>query len=104
MSFEDTDSVLRLLNLGPRSAEWLADVGVRTVGDLRAMGAVLAYRIVKDRRDDATIHLLYALYGALEGKRWDRLTDDEKASLKKALETEVSRSFEPRRPAPGPNQ
>jgi DNA transformation protein and related proteins len=98
MSIDASDPVLNLLNIGPRSAEWLEEVGVRTVGDLRDLGAILAYCIIRDRHEEATIHLLYALHGALEGKRWDRLTAEEKISLKTALDNDVSRTMVLRRP------
>jgi DNA transformation protein and related proteins len=59
-------SIPQLHNLGPRCAEWLAQIGIHDENDLRAIGAATAYRelvqrgIVKPHR-----MLLYALGGAL---------------------------------------
>ena len=59
-------TILQLRNLGPRCAEWLAEIGIHDENDLRAVGAAAAYRelimrgIVRPHR-----MLLYALGGAL---------------------------------------
>ena len=37
----------KLRNVGPKSAAWLRQVGVRTQGDLEALGAVDAFIKVK---------------------------------------------------------
>lgn len=61
-----TRSILQMRNLGPRCAEWLAEIGIHDENDLRAVGAATAYRelvnrgIVRPHR-----MLLYALGGAL---------------------------------------
>jgi DNA transformation protein len=58
--------VTTLRNLGPRCAQWLAEIGIVTAEDLRRVGAAAAYRelvsrgIVRPHR-----MLLYALGGAL---------------------------------------
>ena len=43
------DSIESLPNLGPKSSAWLRAAGIATVADLRRLGAVVAYRIVKQR-------------------------------------------------------
>jgi hypothetical protein len=59
-------TIRQLRNLGPRCAEWLAEIGIQDENDLRAVGAAAAYRelvnrgIVRPHR-----MLLYALGGAL---------------------------------------
>lgn len=37
----------KVLNIGPKSAQWLEAVGIQTEADLEALGAVEAYRRVK---------------------------------------------------------
>jgi DNA transformation protein and related proteins len=59
-------TILQLRNLGPRCAEWLAEIGIHDENELRSVGAAAAYRelvhrgIVRPHR-----MLLYALGGAL---------------------------------------
>ncbi len=59
--------VYHLRNIGPRCAEWLAQINIHTADDLRSVGAAAAYRelviqeIVKPHR-----MLLYALGGAVD--------------------------------------
>ena len=48
-------------NLGPVSALWLREAGVVTVADLHRLGPVVAYRLVKARRPQASLNLLWAL-------------------------------------------
>lgn len=44
----DEDVIASLRNLGPTSAGWLREAGVRTVGDLRRLGQAVAYLLVKE--------------------------------------------------------
>jgi DNA transformation protein and related proteins len=77
---------LGLPNLGPVSERWLLGIGVRSLDDLRALGAVEAYQRIRVREGRAaTLNLLYALHATLEGKRWTEVTAAEKARLKRAL-------------------
>lgn len=55
----------KLRNIGPKSAAWLRQVGLRTREDLAAVGAVEAYMRVKRAGFKPTLNLLYALEGAL---------------------------------------
>lgn len=71
-----------LRNLGPASAARLAEIGLHTRADLVRVGAVLAYRAVKDRWPGASLNLLYALHGALSGERWDALSPDIRRRLR----------------------
>jgi DNA transformation protein len=71
-----------LLNLGPKSGAWLAEIGIHTPADLRREGAATAYARVKARHPkEASRNLLWALHGALSGERWDRLAPATKARL-----------------------
>lgn len=74
-------------NLGPRCAEWLAEIGIHDENDLRSVGAAVAYRelilrgIVRPHR-----MLLYALGGALLDIDCTKLPRD----IKRTLEEEAS--------------
>jgi len=59
-----------LLNIGPKSGQWLREAGIATVGDLERLGPVVAYRLVKQRQPKASLNLLWALLAGLEGKDW----------------------------------
>ena len=75
-------------NLGPVSARRLAEVGIETEADLRALGAVAAYRRVKHAFPrHVSLNLLYALAAALAGIDWRDLSPDLKAKLKAEAET-----------------
>ncbi|QIG48098.1 TfoX/Sxy family protein [Nordella sp. HKS 07] len=75
---EDRMPVARLRNLGPKSAMMLAEAGIRTIAELRLLGAAKAYRRVKDK---ASLNLLWAIAAGLEDRDWRDLDADEKASL-----------------------
>jgi DNA transformation protein len=76
------DTVAGQLNLGPKSAQWLADVGIRSPADLKRLGAAAVYARVKHARPrSASLNLLHALHGAVTGQRWDRLDEATKAKL-----------------------
>jgi hypothetical protein len=74
-----------LPNLGPTSAAWLRDVKIFTISDLRKLGPVTAYRIVKQSQPQVTLNLLWALAAGLEGKDWRTLSDEEKERLRLQL-------------------
>ena len=72
----------KLLNLGPKSAAWLRDVGVTTRADLERLGSVRAFRKVVEAGHTSSLNLLYALEGALLDLRWDRLSEEIRANLR----------------------
>ena len=80
-------TILQMRNLGPRCAEWLAEIGIHDEIDLRSVGAAVAYRelvirgIVRPHR-----MLLYALGGALLDLDCNKLPRD----IKRELEQESS--------------
>jgi DNA transformation protein and related proteins len=74
-----------LPNLGPSSAGWLREVGIRTIADLEHYGPLTAYQLVKARWPQATLNLLWALAAGLLGKDWRDLTESEKERLRKEL-------------------
>lgn len=71
-------------SLGPKSASWLKDVGIETEGDLRALGAIAAYRRVKaGNPKSVSLNLLWGLHAALEGGSWKDIAPATKARLKR---------------------
>jgi DNA transformation protein len=63
-----------LRNLGPRSEQMLAQVGIRSVEELRRRGAVPAFLAMRQAHVASTLNALWALVGALdpwpEGRDW----------------------------------
>ena len=53
----------KLRNIGPKSAAWLRQVGLRTEADIVAIGPVEAYMRVRRAGFRPTLNLLYALEG-----------------------------------------
>lgn len=80
-----TRSIGNLLNLGPQSTAWLAAIGIHSEEDLRAIGAVEAYCLVRAQQPRASLNLLYALEGALQQRPWNSFTPEEKAALQEAV-------------------
>ena len=79
------EELAALPNLGPASARWLVGAGISTVAELRRAGPIAAFgRVAVREGRAATANLLYALYGALEGKHWTEVTPAEKARLRRA--------------------
>ena len=80
-----------LRNLGTRSEEMLATIGIRTADGLRKMGAVPAYVALKKAGTVNTLNMLWALSGALEpwpeGTHWREVARGEgRLSLLLAVE------------------
>jgi DNA transformation protein len=71
----------RLKNVGPKSAAWLRQVGVRTQEDLQALGAVAAFIKVKRAGFKPSLNLLYALEGALLGCHWQQVPEERRGEL-----------------------
>lgn len=71
----------KLLNIGPKSAAWLRQVGVRTLEDLKKHGALGTFMKVKRAGFRPSLNLLYALAGAEQGVHWATLTPEYKSAL-----------------------
>ena len=72
-------------NLGPKSAQWLTEIGVATLGDLEAIGAVGAYQRLKALGHPVTLNLVWAIEATLQGLDWRDLPERDKVRLRKAL-------------------
>jgi DNA transformation protein len=74
-----------LPNLGPKSGQWLREAGIATVADLKRLGSLVAYRLVKQRQPNATLNLLWSIAAGLKGNDGRELTDEEKDRLRRQL-------------------
>ena len=71
-----------LPGIGPVTQSRLEEAGIRTIGELRAMGPVEAYRRLKFMLPrQVSLNALYALEAALRGCHWLDLPPDVKAAL-----------------------
>ena len=79
---QDDLPVTMLRNLGPASAMMLVEAGVRTIGELRAIGAAKAYvRVRAVRSRGASVNLLWSMAAGLDGRSWQEVLEEEKESL-----------------------
>jgi len=72
--------LVKLRNIGAKSAAKLADIGVTSSAQLAEIGAVEAYRRLRSQRD-VNIAMLWALQGALLDLPWYDLPPDIKGAL-----------------------
>lgn len=96
-------SAAQLRNIGPKSAAWLRQVGLRSEQDLRAAGAVEAFMRVKRAGFRPSLNLLYALEGALQGCHWQQVSQARRQEMVAAVEAAAAALPPPRtRPAAAP--
>lgn len=75
-----------LRNIGPTSADWLREIGIKTIADLEDIGPVRAYQMVLRREPNCDLNLLWAMVAGLEGRDWRELGEDEKERLRNESE------------------
>jgi DNA transformation protein and related proteins len=94
---------LKLRNIGPKSAAWLRQVGLRTREDLEAAGPVDAFMRVKRAGFKPSLNMLYALEGALQDCHWQDVPAERRTELVEAAEAATALLPPPRgRPAAAP--
>ena len=82
-------SSLEYKQLGPKSQQWLASIGIHTREDLEAAGAIGAYRQLRTCYPKSiTLNMLWGLYAVLNRTSLAEVTPDIKEQLK-ALLSEV---------------
>ncbi|MGW5260257.1 TfoX/Sxy family protein [Microbispora sp. NPDC004025] len=69
-------------NLGPKSGEWLGRVGIDNPERLAELGAVEAYRRLRDAGTPGlSLNALWAMDGALEDVDWRLIPAERKREL-----------------------
>ena len=68
-------------SLGPKSAAWLAQVGIHGAEDLRAADAIEVYLRVKALWPGASMNLLYGLIAAQENRDWREIARERRTAL-----------------------
>jgi hypothetical protein len=80
----------KIRNVGPKSAAWLRQIGVRSTEDLARVGPVEAFLKVKRAGFRPSLNLLYSMAGALADCHWADLPEERKQELLAALEAAES--------------
>ena len=79
-------------NLGPKSRSWLAEIGIETQEELRAVGAVEAYGRLRFRfGKTVSRNMLFAMAAGLAGIDWRQLSAEHKAELDAAVARRAER-------------
>ena len=93
----------KLRNIGPKSAAWLRQVGLRSLEDVAAIGAVEAFMKVRRAGFKPSLNLLYSLEGALVDCHWQEVPEARRNELVQAAEAAIALLPPPRgRPAAAP--
>jgi hypothetical protein len=95
----------KLRNIGPKGMAWLRQTGVRSLEDLREVGALAAYVRVRRAGFKPSLNLLYALEGAILDCHWQQIPDERRAELVGQAEAAVALLPQPkgrRMPVAGP--
>lgn len=86
MPVNPDDLIESMRNLGPRSAQQLASVGINTIEKFRAMGSVAAYVKVSRGCTNVGMNMLWALEGALTNTHWEQVAREHGPRLLAQLE------------------
>jgi DNA transformation protein len=96
-------STQKMRNIGPKSAAWLRQVGLRSLDDISGVGVVEAFMKVRRAGFKPSLNLLYALEGAVLDCHWQEVPDARRTELVSAAEAAIALLPPPRgRPAAGP--
>ena len=71
----------KIRNVGPKSAAWLRQVGVRSGAEIIELGALEVFLKVKKAGFKPSLNLLYALEGAVQDCHWTALSSERKGEL-----------------------
>lgn len=94
---------LKMRNIGPKSAAWLRQVGLKTPEDLIEAGPLEAFMRIKRAGFKPSLNLLYSLEGALLDCHWQDVPDARRVELVAAAEAAIADLPPPRnRPPAGP--
>lgn len=87
---------LKMRNIGPKSAAWLRQVGLRTPEALAEAGALGAFMRVRRAGFKPSLNLLYALEGALKDCHWQEVPEARRVELVAAAEAATALLPNPR--------
>ena len=96
-------STQKMRNIGPKSAAWLRQVGLRSLEEIAAIGTVESFMKVRRAGFKPSLNLLYALEGAILDCHWQEIPDARRIALVADAEAAIALLPPPRgRPAAAP--
>lgn len=75
-------------NLGPKSLAMLAEIGIRSLEDLKQVGVIATFRAAQELDSKVTMNLLWSLEGALSDRDWREITSKRKLELLRQLDAD----------------
>ena len=75
-----------LPGLGPKSQEMLNRAGITSIDQLRKLGSVEAYVLVKRTNKGVSLNMLWGLESAITGQAWQEIAKLHRTSLLLAVE------------------
>ncbi|MBE7434492.1 MAG: TfoX/Sxy family DNA transformation protein [Anaerolineales bacterium] len=74
-------------NIGPKSSEWLASIGIQSLEDVARLGVVETYKMVKAAYPErVSLNMLYGLQAALLDIPFQELPQDIRDQLRREVE------------------
>ena len=67
----------------------LEKAGIESIDDVRALGPVVSFLAVRQSGAKPSLNLLWALFAALNGKRWTEVSKEEKRRLLAEVEDAI---------------
>ena len=74
--------IAALMNLGPKSAELLRELGIVRRQQIEELGAVVVFQMLRQAGHRPSLNMLYALEGALTEVHWNQISPQRKRALR----------------------
>ena len=81
-----TDTEEQILGLGPKSRDMLRAAGISSLTQLREIGSVATYIMVKRAGCKPSLNFLWGLESAISGEHWRDVAKNHRTSLLLSLE------------------
>lgn len=75
----------KIKNLGPVSTQWLNSIDVYTIRDIKKLGPIVIYNMLKANGYNVNILMVYALQGAIMDCHWNEIPKKLKEDFKKEI-------------------
>ena len=72
----------KVINIGKTLEKQLLEVGIKTFADLKVIESKTAWLKIRDIDSQACYNRLCSLEGAIQGKRWHDLSENDKQKLR----------------------
>lgn len=83
---DDSAPVESVRYIGSKSKTELNAIGIATVGDLKRIGVIDAYLIIKNKGLPVTFNFIWAMFAGLVGVDFHRIPTEFKAAVRAELE------------------